>query len=155
MVFPSIVYQCVPLTSSVLEEHDVNFDKLKEAKKNIEQINSSLEQINQELKDLDSILSDYDEHDKKVLQLKVDDIKIKYKDLVQFQKEIREAEGLIKESSITCEILVKTIHEQDQEINEMLLICSMFFFASFNLSKLTSCSSKTDSLINLKSSWTG
>ncbi len=107
------------IKESVLEEHDVNFDKLKEAKKNIEQINSSLEQINQELKDLDSILSDYDEHDKKVLQLKVDDIKIKYKDLVQFQKEIREAEGLIKESSITCEILVKTIHEQDQEINEI------------------------------------
>lgn len=40
------------IKESVLEEHDINFDKLKEAKKNIEQINGSLEQINQELQDL-------------------------------------------------------------------------------------------------------
>ena len=50
---------------------------MKEAKKNIEQINGSLEQINQELQDLDSILADYDEHDKKAVQLKIDDISIK------------------------------------------------------------------------------
>ncbi|MCM1243067.1 MAG: AAA family ATPase [Roseburia sp.] len=107
------------IKESVLEEHDVNFDKLKEAKRNIEQINSSLEQINQELQDLDSILADYDEHDKKALQLKIDDIKIKYKDLVQCQREIREAEDLIKKNSITCEVLAKTIHEQNAEIEEL------------------------------------
>lgn len=107
------------IKESVLEEHDVNFDKLKEAKKNIEQINGSLEQINQELQDLDSILADYDEHDKKALQLKIDDIKIKYKDLVQCQRDIREAEELIKKSGITCETLEKRIEEQDQEIDEI------------------------------------
>lgn len=107
------------IKESVLEEHDVNFDKLKEAKKNIEQINGSLEQINHELQDLDSILADYDEHDKKALQLKIDDIKIKYKDLVQCQRDIREAEELIKKSSITCETLEKRIEEQDQEIDEI------------------------------------
>lgn len=107
------------IKESVLEEHDVNFDKLKEAKKNIEQINSSLERINQELQDLDSILADYDEHDKKDLQLRIDNIKIKYKDLVQCQREIREAEGLIQKNSITCEVLARTIHEQDQEIEEV------------------------------------
>lgn len=107
------------IKESVLEEHDVNFDKLKEAKKNIEQINGSLEQINQELQDLDSILADYDEHDKKALQLKIDDIKIKYKDLVQCQREIREAEELIKKNSITCKVLAKTIREQDQKIDEI------------------------------------
>ena len=107
------------IKESVLEEHDVNFDKLKEAKKNIEQINGSLEQINQELQDLDSILADYDEHDKKALQLKIDDIKMKYKELVQCQREIREAEELIKKSHITCEALTKTIHEQDQEIDDI------------------------------------
>lgn len=107
------------IKESVLEEHDVNFEKLKEAKKNIEQINNSLEQIKQELQDLDSILADYDEHDKKALQLKVDDIKVKYKELVQCQKEIREAEESIKKNSITCEALAKTIHEQDQEIKDI------------------------------------
>ena len=107
------------IKESVLEEHDVNFDKLKEAKKNIEQINGSLEQINQELQDLDSILADYDEHDKKALQLKIDDIKMKYKDLVQCQRDIREAEELIKKSVITCEALGKRIDEQDQEIDDI------------------------------------
>ena len=107
------------IKESVLEEHDVNFDKLKEAKKNIEQINSSLEQINQELQDLDSILADYDEHDKKALQLKIDDIKIKYKDLVQCQREIGEAEEFIRHSGITCETLRKRMEEQDQEIEDI------------------------------------
>ncbi len=107
------------IKESVLEEHDVNFDKLKEAKKNIEQINGSLEQINQELQDLDSILADYDEHDKKALQLKIDDIKIKYKTLVECQREILEAEELIQKSGITCQVLEKRIEEQDQEIGEL------------------------------------
>ena len=107
------------IKESVLEEHDINFDKLKEAKKNIEQINGSLEQINQELQDLDSILADYDEHDKKAFQLKIDDIKIKYKDLVQYQKEILEAEEWIKKSIITCDALRRRIEEQDQEIDDI------------------------------------
>lgn len=107
------------IKESVLEEHDVNFDKLKEAKKNIEQINGSLEKIKQELQDLDSILTDYDEHDKKALQLKIDDIKIKYKDLVECKRKILEAEELIKKSVITCEDLGRRIEEQDQEINDI------------------------------------
>lgn len=107
------------IKESVLEEHDVNFDKLKDAKKNIEQINGSLEQINQELQDLDSILADYDEHDKKALRLKIDDIKMKYKKVVQYQREIREAEEIIRKNNITCEALTKTIHEQDRKIDEI------------------------------------
>lgn len=107
------------IRESVLEEHNVNFDKLKEAKKNIEQINNSLEQINQELKDLDDILTDYGEHDKKALQLKIDDIKIKYKDLVQCQSEIQEAEELIQKNGITCETLKKRMEEQTREIEEI------------------------------------
>lgn len=107
------------IKESVLEEHDVNFDKLKEAKKNIEQINGSLEQINQELQDLDSILADYDEHDKKALQIKVDDIKIIYKDLVQCQREIRETEEFIEKNRITCEILEEKIEKQDREIDDI------------------------------------
>jgi hypothetical protein len=107
------------IKESVLEEHDINFDKLKEAKKNIEQINGSLEQINQELQDLDSILSDYDEHDRRALQLKIDDIKIKYKDLVQYQRDIWEADEIIKKNNITCEVLKKSIYEQNQEIDDI------------------------------------
>ena len=49
------------IRESVLEEHDVNFEKLKDAKKNIEQINSRLELIEEEIGDLDAILKDYAE----------------------------------------------------------------------------------------------
>lgn len=107
------------IKESVLEEHNVNFDKLKEAKKNIEQINGSLEQINQELQDLDSILKDYDEHDKKALRLKIDNLKLIYKEIVHCQTQCREAEEIIKRNNITCELLEKTIHEQTNEINEI------------------------------------
>ncbi len=107
------------IKESVLEEHNVNFDKLKEAKKNIEQINGSLEQINQELQDLDSILADFDEHDKKARRIRIDDIKIKYKRLVECRDEIRDAEELIERHQITCKALEKTIREQDQEIEEI------------------------------------
>ncbi len=106
------------IKESVLEEHDVNFDKLKEAKKNIELINGSLEQINQELQDLDSILADFDERDRKAFRLKVDDIKIKYKKLVQYQQEIKETEGFIREGAVTCEALEKAIQEQGRKIEE-------------------------------------
>lgn len=107
------------IKESVLEEHDVNFDKLKDAKKNIEQINNSLEQINQELQDLDAILQDYDEHDRKALRLKIDDIKILYKNSVHYQTKCREAEEIIEKNNIRCEELEKLISEGDKNVEEL------------------------------------
>lgn len=107
------------IKESVLEKRDVNFDKLKDAKKNIERINNSLEQICHEIEDLNSILADFDEYDKKTRRLKIDDIKMKYQRLLQCQKEISEAEEIIKKNNIKCEALVKMIHEQGQEIDDI------------------------------------
>ncbi len=112
------------IKESVLEEHNVNFDKLKEAKKNIEQINNSLEQINQELQDLDSILADYDEHDKKSLRLKIDDIKIIYRNIVQCKQKEREAQEIVEKNHITCEYLEKTIEEESKKIDELEMYLS-------------------------------
>lgn len=107
------------IKESVLEEHDVNFDKLKDAKKNIEQINSSLELIHQELQDLDAILKDYDEHDRKALRLKIDDIKLLYKNIVYYRNRCREAEELISRNHIKCEELEKMISEGNKQIDEL------------------------------------
>ena len=107
------------IKESVLEEHNVNFDKLKDAKKNIEQINNSLELINQELQDLDAILQDYDEHDRKALRLKIDDIKILYKSIVYYQTKRREAEEIIDKNNIRCEELEKLISEGDKYVDEI------------------------------------
>lgn len=107
------------IKESVLEEHNINFDKLKEAKKNIERINQSLEQINQELQDLDSILKDYDEHDRGALRLKIDDIKTIYQDVIRFQTGRREAEEVIRINKDACELLEKAINEQTEEIEQL------------------------------------
>lgn len=107
------------IRESVLEEHDVNFDKLKNAKKNIEKINSSLEQIEQELKDLDAILKDYDEHDKKALRLKIDDIKHIYRGIVQVREKYTEAQDKIAENQTSCQILEKTLREENHSIEEL------------------------------------
>lgn len=107
------------IKQSVLEEHDVNFEKLKDAKKNIEQINNSLEQIDQELKDLDAILKDYDEHDRKALRLKIDDIKLLYQDIVYYQTKCGEAEEVINKNHLRCEELEKLINEGEKYVNEL------------------------------------
>lgn len=107
------------IKESVLEEHNVNFDKLKEAKKNIERINQSLEQINQELQDLDSILKDYDEHDKKNLRLRIDDAKMIYRNIVQCQEKERKAREIIEKNRITCDFLEKEIQGQSRQIEEL------------------------------------
>lgn len=107
------------IRESVLEEKSINFDKLKEAKTNIQQINVSLEQINQELQDLNSILQDFDEHDKKALRLKIDDIKHIYRRLLKHQSDRKEAEEVIRKNTITCEILEQTLARQEKEITEI------------------------------------
>ncbi len=107
------------IKESVLEQHDVNFEKLKDAKKNIEQINNSLELINQELQDLDTILQDYDEHDRKALRLKIDDIKILYKSIVHYQTKCHEAEEIIDKNNIRCEELEKLINEGEKYAEEL------------------------------------
>ena len=107
------------IKESVLEEHDVNFDKLKDAKKNIEQINQSLEQINQELGDLDIILGNYMEHDKSALRLKCDEIKAVYKDKIQYGTKAREAADIIQANNIKCTMLEKKINEASGTIREM------------------------------------
>ncbi|MDD3416109.1 MAG: AAA family ATPase [Lachnospiraceae bacterium] len=112
------------IKESVLEGHNVNFDKLKDAKKNIEQINHSLEQINQELQDLDAILKDYNEHDRRALQLKIDDLKICYSRLVSSQKKAKDAEAVIEKNVITCEKLERVLIEENKKIEDLDRSCS-------------------------------
>ena len=107
------------IKESVLEEHNVNFDKLKDAKKNIEKVNQTLEQINQELQDLDAILKDYGEHDRRALRLQIDDIKIKYKNVVAYRTKRREAEEAVSRNRTTCQALGKMIQTETGEIEEI------------------------------------
>lgn len=107
------------IKASVLEDHDVNFDKLRDAKKNIDQINTSLQQINQEISDLDAILSDYSEHDKGALKLKCDDIKIQYQAAVEYGIKRSEADEKLQTNRLKCEFLAKRIEEDQKLIGEI------------------------------------
>ena len=107
------------IKESVLEDHPVKFDKLKEAKKNIEQINLSLEQINKEIKDLDEILQFYAEYDRMEARIIADDIKLKYKELLNWQEKLNAAEETIRKNGLICEELEEKIGRENADIKEM------------------------------------
>ncbi len=67
------------IRESVLEERNVDFGKLIEAKENIERLNGSFEIIFQEIGELDEILGEYDAWEGERNRLLADDIRIVYK----------------------------------------------------------------------------
>ena len=99
-----------------MEEHPVRFEKLKDAKQNIERINNSLEQINQEIQDLDEILDNFGELDKQQNRLLTDDIKRKYQNVLECQKNLRGAEQRIEENRLQCRELETKIEARKKEI---------------------------------------
>lgn len=107
------------IKESVLEEHNVNFDKLKDAKQNIEKVNQTLEQIDQELRDLDAILKDFDEHDRRALRLQIDDIKLKYRNVVTHRTKREEAEETVARNQAACTSIEKRLREESGEIEEI------------------------------------
>lgn len=104
------------IKESVLEEHPVKFEKLKDAKENIERINNSLELINQEIQDLDEILENFGELEKQQNRLLVDDIKRKYQKVLEWQEKLQNAEQIIEKNRLQCEELEKKIEERQEEI---------------------------------------
>ena len=67
------------IRESVLEERNVDFGKLIEAKENIGRLNESFERIQQEIEELDGILGEYDAWEGEKNRLLADDIRIVYK----------------------------------------------------------------------------
>lgn len=76
------------IRESVLEERNVDFGKLIEAKENIERLNENFEIIQQEIGELDGILSKYDAWENESNRLLADDIRIVYKKIKGLNEEI-------------------------------------------------------------------
>ena len=106
------------IKESVLEEHPVKFEKLKDAKENIERINNSLELINQEIQDLDEILENFGELEKQQKRLLIDDIKRKYQKVLEWQEKLQNAEEIIEKNRLQCEELEKKIRAQQEVIRD-------------------------------------
>ena len=73
---------------SVLEERNVDFGKLIEAKENIGRLNENFAIIQQEIDELDGILSEYDTWESEKNRLLADDIRIAYKKMKDLTQEI-------------------------------------------------------------------
>lgn len=102
------------IKESVLEEHNVKFDKLKESKKSIDKINKTLERINKEISLLDDILDDYKEYENITTTLKVDDIKIIYKELKTYKSNIEDYEKTFDINETIIEEKNRIIKEQKE-----------------------------------------
>ncbi|MBR0172167.1 MAG: AAA family ATPase [Lachnospiraceae bacterium] len=107
------------IKESVLEVHDIKFDKLKDAKKNIESITLNLEQIRAELADLDAILKAFDEQDRIARRLQVDDVKRIYKVLLKKQREAEEAKEFIVRSEAEQEGIAAEAERQGEELKRL------------------------------------
>ena len=67
------------IRESVLEERNVDFTKLIEAKNNIERLNAAFQAVQSEIEELDGILEEYDTFEGETNRLLADDIKLVYK----------------------------------------------------------------------------
>lgn len=78
------------IRESVLEERNVDFTKLIEAKGNIERLNDTFSLIQEEIEELEKILSEYDTCENEKNRLLADDIKIVYRRMKKLNTEIEE-----------------------------------------------------------------
>lgn len=88
------------IKESVLEGHDVNFDKLKDAKNNIEKINRTLELIKEEIEALDDILNNFTEHERFSTRLSIDDAKRIYKEIHKIRTQINKDQDDITKNTV-------------------------------------------------------
>lgn len=76
------------IRESVLEEKNVDFSKLIEARENIERLNGMFSGIQNEIGELEGILAEYDDCESEKNRLLTDDIKISYKKIKGLNGEI-------------------------------------------------------------------
>lgn len=103
------------IKESVLEAHDVNFDKLRDAKNNIEKINTTLTLIKAELDALDGILKNFAEYERVKTRLSIDDAKQIYRDILKLKRIIREAQEEIEKNTGQIQYLETSIAEENEE----------------------------------------
>lgn len=78
------------IRESVLEERNVDFSKLIEAKGNIERLNETFSLIQEEIDELEKILNEYDIFENEKNRLLADDIKVVYRRIKHLKEEIQE-----------------------------------------------------------------
>ena len=111
------------IRESVLEEKNVDFSKLIEAKNNIERLNHTFHVVQEEIEELEHILEEYDTFESESNRFLSDNIKIVYKKkkdlkggIEELTKKQEEAEKKQKEVSQNLQILDEQLNELDNRL---------------------------------------
>lgn len=112
------------IRESVLEERNVDFTKLIEAKGNIERLNDTFSLIQEEIEELEKILSEYDTCENEKNRLLADDIKIVYRRMkrlnVEIEEKIREQNIASRKKSEMVQTL-EVLEQRSDAINQRLI----------------------------------
>ncbi len=102
------------IKESVLEEYDINFSKLRDAKNNIDEITRKLSLIEREIDDLESILDGFDKVDKVERRLAINKIKTVYRDVKNGQQKLDEITATIEKEALEIESNSRDIAALDE-----------------------------------------
>lgn len=112
------------IRESVLEERNVDFKKLIEAKENIRQLNDNFNMIQEEISELDGVLGEYDAWESESNRLLADDIRIVYRSIEALKEEIKkqntEREQAQQASENAMENL-KLLEKRKQDVEKRLI----------------------------------
>lgn len=106
------------IKESVLESHDINFDKLRDAKTNIDKINNTLEVIQAEVEALDGILKDFEGHERVKTRLLIDDAKQIYKEILRLRQLISREQTALEKNEAEIQHLTRLVEEREKEKNQ-------------------------------------
>ncbi len=112
------------IRESVLEEKNVDFTKLIEAKENIERLNHTFQKIEEEVGELEKILGEYDAWDTEETRLLTDDIKQVYKRKSELEKDVEELKrkkDLAARQKEEIGEFLRTIERRGADIDQRLI----------------------------------
>ena len=111
------------IKESVLEDKNINLNKLKEAKDNIDAITLSFEVLEKEINELNDILSAYGDYSRVCSRLAKDDAKRVYKELLYAEKKMEENKKQLNDNIFEIErltdLLKQETSDKEQKDNEL------------------------------------
>lgn len=112
------------IRESVLEERNVDFKKLIEAKENIEQLNNNFTMIQEEISELDGVLGEYDAWESESNRLLADDIRIVYRSIKILNEEIEKQNTELEQAQRIREDAAKNrtiLEKRKQDVEKRLI----------------------------------
>lgn len=112
------------IRESVLEEKNVDFTKLIEAKGNIERLNRTFQMIEGEIIELEKILAEYDTWETEKNRLLTDDIKQVYRKKSGLEQEIeslRQRKELAARQKEEIRSILQTIERRSEDVDQRLI----------------------------------